>query len=62
MSSGKTIDMSSEAVTARIKRACELSNLYRALIFARAAAARARLEESGPKEEPKPQDENFKRE
>jgi hypothetical protein len=62
MSSGQTIDMSSEAVTARIKRACELGNLYRALIFTRAAAARARLDQPSPKEEPKPQDENFKRE
>jgi hypothetical protein len=61
MSSGQPIDMSSAAVTARIKRACELSNLYRALIFARSAAARARLEQPGPKQEPKPKEE-FKQE
>ncbi len=45
MSEENRIDMSSEAVTARLKLACQLGNFARALIAARSAAARAKLEE-----------------
>lgn len=54
------VDMSKEAVTARLKRACELSNFGRALILARSAAAQARLEQQGSKEEPRPTEESSK--
>ena len=60
MSKENKVDMSSEAVSARIKRTCELSNFVRALILARSAAARARLEQQGAKEEPRPKEESSK--
>ena len=60
--SKENIDMSAEAVTVRIKRACELSNFARALIFARSAAARARLERLAIEKYPQPKAENPRQE
>ncbi|MDX6443325.1 MAG: hypothetical protein QOH71_399 [Blastocatellia bacterium] len=56
MSGGKTINMSSEAVTARIRRTCELNNFARALASARSAAARAKADRPRIKEEPQPKE------
>jgi hypothetical protein len=56
------VDMSAEAGTARIKRTCELSNFARALILARSAAARARLERLDIKKYPQPKAESSKQE
>jgi hypothetical protein len=59
--SKEDIEMSAEAVTARIKRPCELGNFTRALISARSAAARERLEGSNVKKY-QPKAESSKRE
>jgi hypothetical protein len=55
-----TVDMSSEAVTGRIKRSCELSNFARSLIFARSAAALTRAIQPSTKEQPTPKEDNSK--
>jgi hypothetical protein len=56
------VDMSSEAVTARLKLTCQLTNFAQALRSARSAAARARVEQPSTKQEPQPKEESSKEE